>query len=65
MAYNLVVTEHADKLLDNILHYLLYQLKNKQAAKHLLDDMIVWKKIRCNFHIAGIDIWQIKGTMRL
>lgn len=39
MAYNLVVTEHANKLLDNILHYLIYQLKNKQAAKHLLDEM--------------------------
>ncbi len=39
MAYKLVVTEHADELLDNILHYLLYQLKNEQAAKHLLDEI--------------------------
>lgn len=39
MAYKLIVTEHADKLLDNILCYLIYQLKNEQAAAHLLDEM--------------------------
>lgn len=39
MAYKLVVTERADKLLDNILRYLIYQLKNEQAATHLLDEM--------------------------
>lgn len=37
MAYKLVITEHADKLLDNLIHHLLYQLKNEQAAKHLLN----------------------------
>lgn len=39
MAYNLSVTEHADELLDNILHHLIYQFKNRQAAKHLLDEI--------------------------
>lgn len=39
MAYKLIVTEHANELLDNILHYLIYQLKNEQAAVHLLDEM--------------------------
>ena len=39
MVYKLIVTEHADELLDNILHYLIYQLKNEQAAVHLLDEM--------------------------
>ncbi len=39
MAYKLSVTEHADELLDNILHHLIYQLKNKQAAVHLLDEI--------------------------
>ncbi len=39
MAYKLVVTEHADELLDRILRYLMYQLKNEQAAVHLLDEM--------------------------
>ena len=39
MAYRLIITEHADELLDRILHYLIYQLKNEQAAAHLLDEM--------------------------
>lgn len=37
MAYKLVVSEYADELLDNLVYYLLYRLKNEQAAKHLLD----------------------------
>lgn len=37
MAYKLIVTEHADELLDNLMNYLLYRLKNVQAARHLLD----------------------------
>lgn len=39
MAYNLIVTERADELLDNILYHLVYQLKSKQAARHLLDEI--------------------------
>lgn len=39
MVYNLCVTEYADELLDNILYHLIYQFKNKQAAKHLLDEI--------------------------
>ncbi len=37
MAYKLVVTEHADELLDKLVYHLIYRLKNEQAAKHLLD----------------------------
>ena len=37
MVYKLNVTEHADELLDNLVYHLIYHLKNKQAAKHLLD----------------------------
>lgn len=37
MAYRLIITEHADKLIDNIMYHLLSRLKNEQAAKHLLD----------------------------
>ena len=37
MAYKLIVTEHADELLDNLVYHLLYRLKNQPAAKHLLD----------------------------
>lgn len=39
MAYKLIVTEHADELLDSILHYLIYQLRSKQAAAHLLNEI--------------------------
>lgn len=37
MVYKLIVTEHADEQLDHIMYHLLYQLKNEQAARHLLD----------------------------
>lgn len=37
MAYKLVITEHADELLDNLIHHLLFRLKSEQAARHLLD----------------------------
>lgn len=37
MAYKLIVTEHADELLDNLVRHLLDSLKNEQAARHLLD----------------------------
>lgn len=39
MTYKLAVTEHADELLDSILCYLIYQLKNGQAAIHFLDEV--------------------------
>lgn len=39
MAYKLNVTKQANELLDHILYYLIYQLKNKQAAVHLVDEM--------------------------
>ncbi len=37
MTYKLNITKNADRLLDNIVYHLLYHLKNKQAAKHLLN----------------------------
>ena len=37
MAYKINVTERADELLDNLVYHLIYRLKNKQAAMHLLD----------------------------
>ena len=39
MVYKLVISEHAGELLDNLVYYLLYRLKNEQAARHLLDGM--------------------------
>lgn len=37
MAYKINVTEHADELLEHLVYHLIYRLKNKQAAEHLLD----------------------------
>lgn len=37
MDYKLVISEHADELLDNLVYYLLYRLKSEQAARHLLE----------------------------
>ena len=37
MTYKLNITENADSLLNSIIYHLLYHLKSKQAAKHLLD----------------------------
>lgn len=49
MDYKLVISEHADKLLDNLVYYLLYRLKNEQAAKHLLDGIeSIYKRLETN-----------------
>ena len=37
MNYKLIITERAEELLDNLVCYLVYQIKNEQAARHLLD----------------------------
>ena len=37
MDYKLVISEYANELLNNLIYYLVYRLKNEQAAKHLLD----------------------------
>lgn len=39
MHYKLVITERAEELLDGLVYYLLYRVKNEQAAIHLLDDI--------------------------
>ncbi len=39
MNYKLIVTERAEELLDGLIRYLLYQIKNEQAAIHLLDSV--------------------------
>ena len=39
MAYNLIITEKAEELLDDLVHYLIYRLKNEQAAVHLFDSI--------------------------
>ena len=57
MAYKLIISEHADKLLDQLIFHLIYRLKNEQAAKHLLDEMDkVYDRLEENlrqFHLSG------------
>ena len=39
MAYNLIITERADELIDRLTAYLLNNLKNPDAAAHFLDEL--------------------------
>ncbi len=39
MVYKLIITERADELLDKLLSYLIFHLKNEQAASHLIDNI--------------------------
>lgn len=49
MIYSLIITEHADELLDNILQYLICRLCNKQAATHLLDELAhIYDRLQTN-----------------
>ncbi len=36
MVYNIMITDKAEELLDNILYYIIYRLKNRQTTEHLL-----------------------------
>lgn len=49
MIYKLNVTEHANELLDNLVYHLIYRLKNKQAARHLLDSIdVIYDRLESN-----------------
>jgi len=39
MAYNLIITEYAEELIDKLIYYLLFRIKNEQAASHLLNGL--------------------------
>lgn len=39
MDYRLIITEKAEDLLDGLINYLLFRLKNEMAAIHLLDNV--------------------------
>ncbi len=39
MAYKLIISERAETLLDNIVQYLVYTLKNEQAAIRLFNEI--------------------------
>lgn len=68
MAYKLNVTEHADELLDRLIHHLIYRLKNEQAARHLLDSMeVIYDRLEVNpfqFPECREYILQRKGIAR-
>lgn len=68
MDYKLVISEHADELLDNLVYYLLYRLKSEQAARHLLDGIDgIYDRLETNpfnFHSAEMLIWRIKVTTK-
>lgn len=49
MAYKLVITDRADELLEKLVYHLIFRLKNKQAAKHLLDGVAkVYDRLESN-----------------
>ncbi len=49
MAYNLVITDRAEDLVDNCLLYLVKSLNNMQAAQHFLSDIeTVYERLRDN-----------------
>ena len=37
MAYKLIITEHADHLIDKLVRYLFHKLHHPEAALHLMD----------------------------
>ena len=39
MAYNLIISERADELVDRLVAYLVNHLKNPDAASHFLDEL--------------------------
>ena len=39
MAYNLIITERADELIEHLVAYLVNNLKNPDAASHFLDEL--------------------------
>lgn len=40
MTYNIVISEHANEELDNILSYIVYKLQNREAAKAVYSDVL-------------------------
>lgn len=49
MEYSLIITERAEELLDNILYYIIKQLKNPQAAGNLMNEIEhIYNNLECN-----------------
>ncbi len=51
MDYNIVITADAEADLDGFIQYLLFEKKNEQAAKNVLDDFEATKEYLKN--VAG------------
>jgi hypothetical protein len=55
MEYKLILTKRAEKLLDNILNYIIHKLKNEQAAGNLLTEIEhVYYNLERNCWMNGI-----------
>lgn len=39
MIYNLIISEHADELIENIIRYMIRKLKNPSAALHFINSL--------------------------
>ena len=51
MAYNLIITNRADKLIDSRVFYIINKLNNTQAARNLLDGISdVYERLEENPH---------------
>ena len=49
MNYKLIITERTEELLDELVQYLFYRLKNGQAASHLFDSIEkIYKRLEEN-----------------
>lgn len=69
MLYNVIITERADMQLDNIIRYIVYKLKNKQAASAVLDDVMQaydeLEKIAGSISICEDPYLAVKGYHKL
>ena len=51
MAYNLIISDRADELIDERVYYLINKFKNTQAAIHLLDGIAeIYDRLEENPH---------------
>lgn len=49
MDYKLIITDRAEELVDNLVGYLMYKLKNPDAALHLADELnVVYDRLEKN-----------------
>jgi cell fate (sporulation/competence/biofilm development) regulator YlbF (YheA/YmcA/DUF963 family) len=54
MEYEVIISDLAQAQLDEYLHYIVYELKNEQAAKSVLED----------FHKTRITLERVAGSLK-